>query len=207
MPRLADLLPRFSLRAIVVAIAVIAAGFGAALHPSPFVLHLVGNVFFIAILIAGCLAIGFPQPRRSFWLAFLLASLGFMVIDKFSHSHYVSNDVFTRQLTNVIHDALPEVGVTGEPNSTEYFRYDSSRLPVIYHRYGDTGKRTATGFLTEDDAIDKGVIGNGTTLADLPHSDHLPAASSRLGLLPFCLAMVFGLLGGVIASTARVRSP
>jgi len=66
MPRFADLLPRFSLRAMVVAVAVLAAGFGALCHPSPFIAALVFNAVYVAILVATCLAIGLPQPPGRF---------------------------------------------------------------------------------------------------------------------------------------------
>src|SRR6056297_1168904 len=145
----------------------------------------------------------FTATPRSFWLAFAVTTAGFLAVHELSGSRYVTDDIFTRQLPSVIDDLLPEVVVTGEPNTTAYFRDDSNRRPIFFHRFDQSGRRSVSGFMSEEEAQDKGALGKGTTLADLPHLDHQPAAAARQQLLPFLLAAVSGLMGGLLASGVR----
>jgi len=201
MSNRSNLLPRFSLRAMGIAIAVIAAGFGALLHPSPFVANLVINVVYIAILTGACLAIGLPQPHRSFWLAFAVTTAGFLLLHMFSYGRYVTNDIFTRQLDDLVDESLPEIVYRGKPNSTTYFARESELQPVLRFQYDAEGKAEAKKYLTVQQVRDLRLA-----VEDLPHIDNQPTESARSQLVPFLLAFFAGLLGGIIAHIIRQRS-
>ena len=74
-------MPTVSLRVLAAVVAALAVSLGLLRHPTPVASLGMSAALSIAIIAAACLAVGAIQPNRSFWIGFLIASLGVLWIN------------------------------------------------------------------------------------------------------------------------------
>lgn len=140
-------IPTFTLRALIVVVAVLALLIAALLYSTPRVAAVVINGTCLAVLIAACLMAGTPQPARSFWLGFVIACSGFLLLDMLSQHRLIHADLFTRTLVAGIDDWLPPIVHRGPAGRTQLFR-NNGRFPIYYQTFGEDGERTGHGQMT-----------------------------------------------------------
>lgn len=175
------------------------------LYPTPRVAALLINGIFTAVLGSACLAAGTSQPARSFWFGFVIACSGFLLLDGLSQTRFVRSEVFTRVLVKGIDDRLPPIVHRGPAGKTQYFR-SGGPFPVYFYEFGEDGKRIGHGHMELETARDRGAFTGDVSFEDLPHIDNVPSNYWQSQMLPYWLAGIFGIGGGLFAYVVRRRT-
>ncbi|TWT60183.1 hypothetical protein Pan54_08970 [Rubinisphaera italica] len=145
----------------------------------------VSLTFAIIMLVAICLMISAPSPRHSFWIGFLILSLGMHYLDDPQRSFMSTLPRFSHPTADLIYDYFLPIN----PNIPGLYFYTArGHSAVWYQEFDQHGKRKGIGAMSPTDKKLGGI--------DVSTIPVAPDSVAFEVIIREYFAMLFGILGG-----------
>ena len=142
-------------------------------------------IFALVMLVAICLAISAPSPRHSFWIGFLIVSLGMHYLDDPQRSFMSTLPRFSHPTADLIYDYYLPIN----PKRPGLYYYTTrGHSTVWYQEFDQRGERKGIGAMSPTDKKLGGI--------DVSTIPVAPEKRAFEVIIREYFALLFGILGG-----------